>query len=171
MSQEYIVPVDHSSASAVATTAASAGKHGLTGMLKGAVTGIIGSGVFFGLIGLAIGMAVGAPVLALAIGAGAGVIFSGPLLGFGATLGAALGLIGGTAKGMSKVSHEQGAAQMMQAQLAAEQAQAMGQTNIYAQDVSMPQQGSRMNPAASQVNLDGLQRDGVLADNLALQRA
>lgn len=174
---EMIVPVNHDFMSSVGTTTLSAGRSGLSGLFKGAVSGlVIGLGLTAtAVIGFGI-LAFTAPGL-LAIGAGiasivsliGGVAATGVAMGGFGAIGSAFGLIGGGLKGIQRVGHEKGASEMLQAQVAAYQASAVSpsaQTTIYApasgDKYHFPAQGSAMNPAASSIQADSVQDMGLV---------
>lgn len=180
---EMVVPVNHDVMSSVGTTVMSSGKSGLSGLLKGAV------GTF--LIGtlLTVAATVGVAFLStatlggvLAVGATAvvGGLLTWGATTVGATLGSAIGLVGGGLDGIRRVSHEKGASQVLQAQVAAYQAAAASQTaqtNIYTSPMAtndnkfnFPAQGSAMNPASASIQAASAEAQGVV-NGQQLQRA
>jgi hypothetical protein len=187
MEQKYVAPIDHGVVSATATTAFEASKSGLKGMVKGLFSGtIIGgalAGELAGILSLTAGIAslgalgttatiggvllgaVSSTLTFAAIGATVGTLamflpfISGPLL----ALGMGIGLVKGTSRGVERVSQERGAANELNAQVAAYQAQAMAQApaNDNKDKYGFAPQGSHMNPAGSTVS--AMQADGTLA--------
>jgi hypothetical protein len=140
MQNETIMPVRHGLISGTATTAAETGKGALTGLVKG---GLIGLGTMAALGALALGgatlalgggfaWAVGLGLVGALGGGITGLSIGGPLA---AGIGTLVGTVFGAKHGIDKVSNERGAATMLDAQLAAYQAQAMASqqaTTIYA---------------------------------------
>lgn len=158
MKETNVAPVNHNLGSATVTTAVETGKGGVKGFIKGSlivaaitVAAVTGLGFLLGGIGGLLGAAVLGSILAIGTGLAGG--------GFGSVFGA----IKGAAHGVSRVGQEQGAANVVQAQVAAYQAQA-----VAANKYNFPAQGSSMNQADTSIS--SVQSDGRI-DGLQLQRA
>jgi len=180
MTNETINPIHHSTLGGA--TQAAAGVAG--GAAKGAAKGWLGTMGVFILGGALIGFLVGtAGIGTLATGAIAGPIIGGLLGGvagwvpsqLGGGLGAILGGLKGGSNAANRVREEKGAANMLDAQLSAYQAQAQAMqqaTTIYAPSAannnSFP--ASTMNQAGTRIQADTAQNLGTI-NGLALQRA
>jgi hypothetical protein len=180
MQDETIMPVRHGVLSGTATTAAEAGKGGLSGLFKaGGITFLAGAGLtVIGTTALALTSTFSIPaVLGVIAVAGLGTIATVWATGFAGTIGGVVGGVNGASRGAHRVSQERGAATVLDAQVAAAQAQAVSaQTNVYAHSASndnkynFPAQGSAMNQAATTFQKDGASFEGRAADQ-QLQRA
>ena len=186
MSSDYVTPINHTSGSAFAASAA--GTAG--GVLKG---GLMTAALWVGgaaLLGIGVAALVTTGGLAAVIGtAGASGVAGSGLLGFltspltiGAGVGAFLGLLTvaipaglgavvggfkGHSKASERVNSERAAALEMQQSIAMQQAPMacmQGPANKY----SLPAQGSAMNPAGTRIN--AAEYDGLAAAQ-QLQRA
>lgn len=176
--QEPIAPVNHSRASAAATTAAGAGVGAVKSGVKWGGTTFLACVVMGGLIGtgaIGLGAISWGLVTGLLGGAAAGALF-GPIVGgFGAVFGGAKG----GAEAHHQVKMEKATAQAMDMQLEAykynalaQAAQAGQNTTVYAPSASnytLPPQGSAMNQAMPQIG-GGVQYDGAI-NGQQLQRA
>jgi hypothetical protein len=89
------------------------------------------------------------------------------LMGVGSGIGTLLGTVTGGSRGLHKVNRERAAAEVLRAEVTMAQSGAPCQEPYH----GYPTQGSRMNSAMSNVQLNGLQRDGVVSPEAALQRA
>ena len=158
MDNSNVMPINHNFGTATVTTAAETGKGGVKGALRGGLwtAGILGAlgigAMFFGPVGIGLG------IISLLAAIPAGVYVGG----IGATLGAA----GGAYHGLNRVSKEQGAANVMQAQVAAYQAQAVATATENKYGFAAP--GSQFNQAGSTVS--AMQSEGRM-DGAQLQRA
>lgn len=179
--QNQTVPVRHTMLSGVGSTTAGT----VGGAVKGGVSGwliatgicaVLGAALFTGGFGLGLGSAMlwqGIGGAALVGGIGAFTV--GPFVGM--LTGAFGGVKGGT-QAAERVSREKGAATMLDAQVAAYQAQAgAAQTNVYTAPLAnndnkynFPASGSAMNPAASSIQASSAENLGVV-DGQQLQRA
>ena len=180
MSNETINPIHHGAVSGVTQTAAGAAG----GAAKAAAKGWGATMLGFVVVGAAIGFvvatggtgavaswAVGGPILGALAGGLIGWFPSQLVGGVGALFG---GLKGGS-NAAGRVREERGAANMLDAQLSAYQAQAQAMqqaTTIYAPSAannnSFP--ASTMNQAGSHIQADTAQNLGTI-NGLALQRA
>ncbi len=196
MNNDNITPINHNAFTATSTVAAEAGKSGIKKMLATGVLspfastllGAVAGAAMFGLAAFTVG-ALFIPVGAVTLGGVAGAALTAA--GFGASIGGfsglvggtffapliagfggLFGLVGGTSRGISKISQEQSAANVMAAQLSAYQAQAMNvappapTVNKY----DFPAQGSAFNQASSTINAGSLSNEGPL-NAAGLQRA
>lgn len=183
MTNETINPIHHSTLGGATSTAAGAVGGGLKAGVKTllavvAVGAVIGAVWATGGLGLLAGEAaatfsgiLGDGILgALAGAAGGGLvgIFAAPIAGL-------VGGISGGSRAATRVREEKGAANMLDAQLSAYQAQAQAMqqaTTIYAPSAannnSFP--ASTMNQAGSRIQADTAQNLGTI-NGLALQRA
>lgn len=188
MSNENIMPVRHGLISGTATTAAETGKGALQGMVKGGLIGIavmagLGALVFggaafgitlaatTGLSALTVGAITGGAVLVGALSGGVAGIFSGGPLAAG--IGTVFGTVFGVKRGVDKVGNELGAATMLDAQLAAYQAQAYAAqqaTTIYAPSAANNNNFPSMHQAGSRIQADTAQNLGTI-NGMQLQRA
>ena len=171
---DMVVPVHHSTISGVSATA--------VGGIKGAIKGGIGGYLTTTLLCVAAGAAICAGPMGWSLLPG--IIGGGFLGGLAATVVIAptvgtLTSIIGAARDGSHAAHrvylEKGSATMLDAQVAASQAQASMQTNVYAgpgadNKYNFPAQGSALNPALSSVQADSAQAQGVVSGQ-QLQRA
>ncbi len=188
MQNDYIAPIDHSTGSAVASTASGAAGGALKGGVKGWFVGlfapiILGAAIFsipaliistavvsgaaLGSVGTVAAWTFGMGAVGSLIGCG----FALPAAGYGAVLGGLFGGVKGASRASTEVKLERGAAAEMQANVEAykAQAQAMAQAsndNKY----NLPTSGARMNPAASSIQADSAQGFGTIAGQ-QLQRA
>lgn len=179
MSNETINPIHHSTLGAATSTAAGA----VGGGLKGGVKTLLYTVAAGALIG-AIWMSGGFGLLPAAASGVLGNIVGGSLLGglagtfvgaFAAPLGGLVGGLRGGSHAAARVRDEKGAANVLDAQLSAYQAQAQAMqqaTTIYAPSAannnSFP--ASTMNQAGSRIQADTAQNLGTV-NGLALQRA
>lgn len=182
MEENYAAPIRHSGLSAAGSTAAGAVGGGLKTGLKTYGTTVIATAVIGAVLGVLIAtggfglFAVGTGMLGTAFWGGIG---GGLLGGLGGALviGPFAGMFGGlfgAAKGGSHAAHrvreETGAAQVLDAQVQAYQAQALaGQSapmNIYAPSndnkYNFPAPGTPMNPALASIQADSVQNQGRL---------
>lgn len=179
MSNETINPIHHSTLGGAAHTATGAAGGAIKGAAKGWGATMLGFVVAGAAIGLFLGTggtaavtwAVGGPIL----GAIGGAIVGWFPSQLGGGIGALFGGLKGGVNAADRVRDERGAANMLDAQLSAYQAQAMAMqsaTTIYAPSAannnSFP--ASTMNQAGSRIQADTAQNLGTI-NGLALQRA
>ncbi len=157
MENMNVAPIDHGIASASVTTVSEAGRGTFNGFKTGGLWVGLASAVGFGVAAFSGVGALG--LIALGIAGIGATLFSA---GAGSVIGAAKG----TYNGVNRVRQEQGAANVMQAQVAAYQAQAIAAAND--NKYNFPAQGSQFNEAGSTVN--AMRTDGRV-NGMQLQRA
>lgn len=194
---EQIIPVRHSTLSGVGSTAAGTVGGAVKGSIVpfvtsvaicavlGAAIAVIGPGALFAGIGSIFGgtgAGAGAAVLGkIIVGAVGGALVLGIPAGlFTGVFGGLFGAVKGGAHAAERVSKEKGAATVLDAQVAAYQAQSgigIGQTNVYTAPLAtndnkynFPAQGSSMNMAGSSIQADSAQNLGLVSGQ-QLQRA
>ncbi len=174
----YVAPVDHGILSSTGAVAGGAAvgflKNGLTtlawcvgiGIVVGALaaTGVLPMASLFGGGELAAGFLplIGKILVGSAVGG-----LAGTAVGMvGGTITSAVGAVTGAGRALDQVKAEKGAANVVQAQVAAYRAQAQAQAYAAANDNSnkynFPVHGSAMNPAMASIQADSAQNDGPI---------
>jgi hypothetical protein len=154
-----VAPINHNALTATSSVAlGAAGGAAKTGITWGAVT--------FGLLtvsGIILGALSGGllPAIGLGLVGGFGGLLVGPFVG---AIASAFGGFSGAVKSANRVTQEKGAANVIQAQVAAYQAQGMAESKY-----NFPEQGSVMNPAGI-TSLSAAQVEGRV-NGQQLQRA
>lgn len=166
MSNEFIAPIDHSTASAAASTAAGAAGGALKGGLKAGASWIgtltlIGVGIGIGIATGGFGFLVSGPVIGGIIGGVLGLsagIWSSPLA---AGIGALFGGASGASRASDEVKMERGAAAELQAKVDIIKAQSAPQatTTIYAPSATNNNRGLTA-PSTIMAGNDNVQYDG-----------
>ncbi len=185
MDNNYVAPVDHGVLSTTGSVAigsaaqgvkAAANTWGVTTVTTAVIGGALGALVIGGIAALTpigfVGVAILGGLGALG-GAAAGGITGGTTIApFLAAIGGAFGLAKGGVDAFDQVKAEKGAANVMQAQVAAYKAQAQAQAYAAANDnkYNFPAHGSAMNPALASIQADSAQAMGSVAAQ-GLQRA
>jgi hypothetical protein len=197
---EQIIPVRHSTLSGVGSTAAGTVGGAVKGSIKAAALWIVGFAVVGALLSVMITTGALPAILGMELAkvaaVEAGKVTLGSIVGSAAITGICAGVVGaltsgfpavfgglfggvkGGAHAAERVSKEKGAATVLDAQVAAYQAQSgIGQTNVYTAPLAtndnkynFPAQGSSMNMAGSSIQADSAQNLG-LVDGQQLQRA
>lgn len=173
----YVTPVRHSTASAVASTAAGGAIGAVSGGVKGWLTGLAAPVAVGAVLAGGVGLLVAWPLFSLVGVAGtillgtagalaggvAGATVSMPSAGIGAVLGSLFGGAKGASRAADQVTMERGAAVQMQAQIEAYKYQALA--NAHAANAARFSAPAHMNVAASRIQAgnDNVQYDGRLA--------
>lgn len=182
MDNMNVAPINHGVVSATGTVAAGTAGGFIKGGLKTMawfilVGGVVGALAMTGILplgGLFVGSAAAGGAIASTLGflgnAALGTVLGGAVasliaIPFGG-ISAALGALKGGSHAYQQVKLEQGAANVMQAQVAAYQAQAIAASND--NKYNLPAQGTRFNQADT--NISAMQADGRV-NGVQLQRA
>jgi len=177
MREDEIIPVRHTTTSAVGATAGSMASQGVRTGVRSALYWVAGLTA----VGAVLGAMIATGGFATILGAASGAVSSalvggliGGLLGVGtvglpAILGGLFGAGRGFQEGRQRVNMERGAAQMMDMEFANAQMQMLAAAQQPRQ-TGTPAQGSHYNQAASTVQANTAAREGMLAQQ-QLQRA
>jgi hypothetical protein len=182
MGQRETLPINHSTGSHVVHAAGGAAGGGIKGAIMGGLTGLVVGALALGAVGFAAAMFLtGTWTIAPIVTGAMEFVFSGPglltaaLTGLGAVVGGQMGLFGGGAlggvvggvsgatHGHEQVQRDRAAAQMVNAEVGAMQAQAaamQAQAQITAQG---QRAGDRYASASTMIQTQGTQLDAATA--------
>ena len=170
MDNMNVAPIDHGVLSTTGSVAAGAVGSGIKNGAIGWGIGTIGSALIGGLIG-AFGFGAILTSWPVLLGVVAGGLIGSTIVGpFIGAIGASVGAVTGSAHALNQVKAEKGAASVLQAQVAAYQAQTQAYAPANDNKYSLPEQGSAMNPASASIQADGAQTFGPI-NAQGLQRA
>jgi hypothetical protein len=161
-----VAPVNHGVLSTTGNVALGAAGGALKTGFTSAALWTIGATVIGGGVAALIALS----PLAIGLGIVGGGILGLFTSGFAGVIGSAIGGVKGASRSVQRVNAEQGAANVLQAQVAAYQAQAMAQAPANDNKYNFPAQGSAMNPAMASIQADSAQGFGPIAGQ-GLQRA
>lgn len=177
MSNEFIAPIDHSTASAAASTVAGGAGGAIKGGFGGAVTGfmapILTGAALFGGIALIVtsGFTLGAVGIAALVGAGLGAFLAPAGAQLGAILGGLFGGAKGAARASDEVKMERGAAAELQAKVDIIKAQSGPQatTTVFAPSATNNNNRGITAPSTIMTGADNVQYDdqGIAGAQLA----
>jgi hypothetical protein len=166
MREDEIIPVRHTTTSALGATAGSMASQGVRTGVRSALYWVAGLTAVGAVLGAMIATAAWVPLVAGLVGGLVGI----STIGFPAMLGGLFGAGRGFQEGRQRVAMERGAAQMIDMEFANAQMQMLAAAQQQPRQTGTAAAGSRYNQAASTVDAGSLAREGMLAQQ-QLQRA